>query len=75
MSNAQRIGCGPVRTRRGLIREKTHQQNISMQTTSAGRPTSVVPGRIKRAGITVSRANMNPSSIVASMRSDRRRVR
>jgi hypothetical protein len=58
-----------------LIRENSHQQNISMQTTRAGRPTSVVPGRINRAGITVSSANMNPSSIVASIRNVRRRVR
>jgi hypothetical protein len=65
-SRAHRIGCGPVIVRCELNRTSSHQQNSSMPTINPGRPRSVMPGTISRAGISVVRPTTRLSSEAAS---------
>ena len=72
--NAQRMGCGPGITRLGPNRATSHQMNNRKPTTSAGRPRSVIPGMMNRAGMSASKTYMILRSTPASMYVGRRRV-
>ena len=74
-SIAHLIGWRPLSGSHGLSRAITHQQNRPKHTTRAGRKTLLVPGRISTPGISVSSPIVTHSSVVASKRPTRRRVR
>jgi hypothetical protein len=65
-STAQRTGWGPVIARCELNRTSSHQQNSRKPATRPGRPRSVMPGTIRRAGISMIRPTIKLSSVAAS---------